>query len=83
MPKRRVTEEQALERAIRGQIAEKSQTLYGQDITGKTFGRMFGVKDRTAQNRLNKLKDIKMGEFLHYVATAHPTDEEILAWVGR
>lgn len=83
MPKQRVSAWEARNRAIRGQIANMSQRLYGENITGKTFGRMFGVKVRTAQNRIKQLETIQLGELWNYVRVGNPSNEEILAWFGR
>ena len=48
MPKLRTSPETTRDRAIRGQIATKSFERYGVKLTGESFGRMFGVKPRTA-----------------------------------
>ena len=83
MPRLRVSPEEARIRAIRGQIANKSEVLFGERLTGKTFGKMFGVSERTATNRMKNMDKTTMEEFLHYVATASLTDAEILECFGR
>ena len=83
MPKLRTSPETTRDRAIRGQIATKSFERYGVKLTGESFGRMFGVKPRTATNRLQRLGTIQLGELWNYVRTCSPSDAEILAWFGR
>lgn len=83
MPKRRISPDEARIRAIRGQIANKSEVLYGKKLTGKTFGRMFGLEEKTANNRRKDLGKLTVGELWTYVRTCSPSDAEILAWFGR
>lgn len=83
MPKLRISPGEARTRVIMGQIANKSMVLYGQKLNGKTFGKMFGVSERTATNRMKNMDKTTMEEFLHYVDTASLTDAEILECFGR
>ena len=83
MPKLRISPEETRIRVMKGQIANKSMVLYGKRLNGKTFGKMFGVSERTATNRMNDLDKTTMKEFLHYADTAKLTDAEILECFGR
>ena len=83
MPKLRISPEEARIRAILGQIADKSMVLYRKRLIGKTFGKMFGVSEKTATNRMKDLDKTTMKEFRHYADTARLSDAEILAWFGR
>lgn len=83
MPKLRISPEEARIRAIRGQIANKSEVLYGKKLTGKTFGRMFGLEEKTANNRRKDPDKTLVKELLHYFNTVEASDDEILAWFGR
>lgn len=83
MPKLRISPEEARIRAIMGQIADKSMVLYGKKLIGKTFGKMFGLEEKTATNRMKDLDKTTIREFRHYVNTAGLSDAEILAWFGR
>ena len=83
MPKLRTSPKAARDRAIRGQIASKSFERYGVPLTGKSFGRMFGVKPRTATNRMQDLGTILLEELWTYVDTSALSDAEILKWFGR
>lgn len=83
MPRLRVSPEEARIRTVMGQIANKSEVLFGERLTGKTFGKMFGVSERTATNRMKDLDKTTLKEFRHYADTAKLTDAEILACFGR
>lgn len=83
VPRLRVSPEEARIRALMGQIANKSMVLYGRRLNGKTFGKMFGVSERTATNRMKDPDKTTMKEFRHYADTAKLTDAEILECFGR
>lgn len=83
MPRLRITPEEARTRNVLGQLSDKSYQKYGKRLTGSTFGRMFGVGERTGQNRINNLDSITLLELRCYVRTCNPTDAEILEWFGR
>lgn len=83
MPRLRVSPKEARIRTVMGQIANKSEVLFGERLTGKTFGKMFGVSERTATNRMKNMDKTTMEEFLHYADTAKLTDAEILECFGR
>ena len=83
MPKLRISPEETRIRVMKGQIANKSMVLYGKRLNGKTFGKMFGVSERTATNRMKNMDKTTMKEFLHYADTAKLTDAEILECFGR
>lgn len=83
MPRLRASPEESRERAILGQLSDKSYQRYGKRLTGATFGRMFGVEERTGQNRIRNLDSTTLLELRCYIRTCNPTDDEILAWFGR
>ena len=83
MPRHRITPEEARTRNALGKLSDKSYQKYVKRLTGSTFGRMFGVGERTGQNRIKNLDSTTLLELRCYVRTCNPTDAEILEWFGR
>ena len=83
MPRLHTAPEEARTRKVLGQLSDKAYQKYGKRLTGATFGRMFGVGERTGQNRIKNLDSTTLLELRCYVRTCNPTDEEILQWFGR
>lgn len=80
MPRLHVTPEENRKRNILGQISEKAYQRFGKPVTGALFGRMFGVKECTAKNRIKSLEDIRLRELRNYVESCNLSDEDILVW---
>ena len=83
MPKLRVSPEEERERAILGQISQKSWLKYGKKMSGERAGKLFGVEGKTALNRLHNLGSFRLDELWDYTKRCSLTNEEILAWFGR
>lgn len=83
MPRLRVTPREARLRAIKSQLASKSELIYGTKLTGKVFGRMFGLSEKTANNRRKDLDETKVKELQRYFDNVSASDADVLAWFGR
>lgn len=83
MPKLRGSPEEERERAILGQISQKSWLKYGKKMSGERVGKLFGVGGKTALNRLHNLGSFRLDELWDYTKRCSLTNEEILAWFGR
>lgn len=83
MPKLRVSPEEERDRAILGQISQKTWLKYGKKMSGERVGNLFGVEGKTALNRLHNLGSFRLDELWDYTKRCSLTNEEILAWFGR
>lgn len=83
MPKLRVGPEEERDRAILGQISQKTWLKYGKKMSGERVGKLFGVEGKTALNRLHNLGSFRLDELWDYTKRCSLTNEEILAWFGR
>ena len=83
MPKLRVSPEEERDRAILGQISQKSWLKYGKKMSGERVGKLLGVEGKTALNRLHNLGSFRLDELWDYTKKCSLTNEEILAWFGR
>ena len=83
MPKLRVSPEEERKRTILSQISQKVIMKTGKKMTDDRVGQLFGLKGKTAGNRMKDIGNFKMKEVWKYDDRVRLTNEEILAWFGR
>lgn len=83
MPKIKPTAKEAWERKIIGQIGSVASERYGaRKLTGKVFGMLFGLKERTATERIKDPEDLTVRQLRKYARDNHLTDAQKLEWLA-